>query len=110
LKAEERRAISDPASMVYVSAATLWEIAIKARLGRIEVKADLPRELEANRFLELPIHWRHARTAGALPPHHGDPFDRMLIAQAQTESLHLVSYDPQFRDYDVQLLPARRSG
>jgi PIN domain nuclease of toxin-antitoxin system len=109
LQAAERQAISDPASFVHVSAASIWEISIKASLGRIEVKADLQREMEANQFLELPIQWRHARAAGTLPRHHSDPFDRMLIAQAQTESLHLVTYDPRFRDYDVQLLPARRT-
>jgi len=108
LKASERDAIADPASIVHVSAASVWEIAIKASLGRIEVKVDLARELAADHLLELPIRWQHARAAGALPRHHDDPFDRMLIAQARTEGLHLVSYDPAFRDYDVPLLPARR--
>ena len=106
LKALERDAISAAEAIVHVSAASIWEIGIKASLGRIDIRADLPRELEDGAFLELPIHWRHARAAGALPRHHDDPFDRMLIAQAQIENLKLVSYDGAFRDYDVSLVPA----
>ncbi len=105
LRATERPAIADPEAVVYVSAAAIWEIAIKASLGRIEVKGDLAQEMEESAFLELPIRWGHARAAGALPRHHEDPFDRMLIAQARVESLTLVSYDPAFRDYEVTLLP-----
>jgi PIN domain nuclease of toxin-antitoxin system len=108
LKAPERGTIADPESIVHVSAASIWEIAIKQSLGRIELNADLSREMEENALLELPIRWRHARAAGALPRHHRDPFDRMLIAQAQTENLAIVSYDFAFRDYDVPLLPASR--
>lgn len=78
---------------------------IKQSLGRIELTADLAREMEENALLELPIRWPHARAAGALPRHHEDPFDRMLIAQARSENLALVSYDSAFRDYDVTLLP-----
>ena len=105
LRGSERGAIADPESIVHVSAASTWEIAIKRSLGRIEVTADLEPELDANAFLELPIRWRHARAAGALPRHHEDPFDRMLIAQARIENLSLVSYDSALRDYDVALLP-----
>lgn len=106
LKARERGTIADPESIVHVSAATIWEIAIKQSLGRIELKVDLSKELVVNDLLELPIRWHHARAAGALPRHHEDPFDRMLIAQAQLENLALVSYDPALRDYDVSVLPA----
>ena len=106
LKASERQAIADDDAMVWVSAASVWEIAIKARLGRLELDdVDLGRELERNNFLEMPILWRHAEVAGSLPQHHHDPFDRMLIAQAQTEQLTIVSYDRAFRDYDVPLAP-----
>lgn len=105
LRAPERGAIADPESIVHVSAASIWEIAIKQSLGRIELNADLSREMEESAILELPIRWPHARAAGALPRHHEDPFDRMLIAQARSENLALVSYDPAFRDYDVTLLP-----
>ena len=107
LKPPERDAIGAEDSVVWVSAASIWEISIKRRLGRIElVHADLERELQRGNFLELPIAWRHAESAGSLPGHHDDPFDRMLIAQAQAEQLVLVSYDPAFHDYDVALAPA----
>ena len=56
-------------------------------------------------MIELPMKWRHAKVTAALPHHHEDPFDRMLVAQAQTEGLTLVSYDKAFKDYDVALLP-----
>ncbi len=106
LKPSERDAIGDEDSIVWVSAASIWEISIKRRLGRIEIASgDLERELERSTFLELPIACRHAELAGSLPRHHEEPFDRMLIAQAQAEQLILVSYDPAFRDYEVSLAP-----
>lgn len=107
LQPAERDAIGDEDSIVWVSAASLWEISIKRKLGRIElVHSDLERELKRSSFLELAIAWQHAERAGSLPRHHDDPFDRMLIAQAQAEQLVLVSYDPAFSDYDVALRPA----
>ncbi len=107
LKKGEREAIADEDALVWVSAASVWEISIKANLGRIEIdKVALKEEIDRNNFLELPILWQHAEAAGSLPRHHDDPFDRMLIAQAQTEQLLLVSYDPVFRDYDVALSPS----
>jgi PIN domain nuclease of toxin-antitoxin system len=105
LSAGVRSAIADPASLVYVSAASVWEIAIKATLGRIEVgDADLVSEIEASDFLELPISARHAQAAGTLPRHHDDPFDRMLIAQAQLEGLTCATRDPSFTSYDISTL------
>ena len=107
LKPAERDTIADEDTIVWVSAATIWEISIKRCLGRIEIDdADLSQELARNTFLELPIDWRHAELAGSLPRHHDDPFDRMLIAQAQAEQLVLVSYDEAFRNYDVSLAPS----
>jgi PIN domain nuclease of toxin-antitoxin system len=109
LRTPERDAISDSEAIVHVSAATLWEISIKASLGRIDVEDDeLSEGLKENAFVELPIAWPHGRRAGSLPRHHDDPFDRMLIAQAQHEQLILVSYDPTFRAYDVELMPRSR--
>lgn len=100
-----RDAIRDPHVIVHVSAASIWEIAIKAKLGRLGVRdGDLAAEIEANGFAELAITSRHAQSAGALPRHHDDPFDRMLIAQAQMEDLVVVTHDRRFRCYDVQLL------
>jgi PIN domain nuclease of toxin-antitoxin system len=106
LKSPERSAIADPDAIVHVSAATIWEVAIKKGLGRLDVDAQaLEREVEAGAMVELPIRWRHARAVAALPRHHDDPFDRLLLAQAQIEALVLVSYDTAFRRYDVPLLP-----
>jgi PIN domain nuclease of toxin-antitoxin system len=106
LKQAERDAIGDEDAMVWVSAASIWEISVKRNLGRIELaSADLERELARSNFLELPIEWRHAETAGSLPRHHADPFDRMLIAQAQVEDLVLVTYEPAFHHYEVALAP-----
>lgn len=107
LKDPERRAIADADALVYVSAATVWEIAIKKGLGRLDVDTEvLEREMEAGAIVELPVRWRHAKGTTALPRHHEDPFDRLLVAQAQAEGLVLVSYDVVFREYDVALLPA----
>ena len=99
--------MTDSTSLVHVSAATVWEIAIKAHLGRLDTGgADIAHEIPANGFIELPMTARHAHTAGWLPRHHDDPFDRMLIAQAQVEALTIVTRDTAFRSYDVALLPA----
>jgi PIN domain nuclease of toxin-antitoxin system len=107
LSAATRDAIREPHAIVHVSAASIWEIAIKAKLGRLEVRdSDLVAEIEANGFAELAITARHAHSAGALPRHHDDPFDRMLIAQARIEDLIVITNDPKFRRYGVQLLAA----
>ncbi len=102
-----RAAMAEPTALVHVSAATIWEIAIKSKLGRLDIaNTDMALEISANGFIELPMTAQHAHTAGWLPRHHDDPFDRMLIAQAQTESLMLVSRDAAFNAYDVTLLMA----
>ena len=107
-----RVAIADPAAPVWVSTATLWEVAIKTALGRLEIggaPADiLPPALERSGFRTLPIAADHALAADALPPHHADPFDRMLIAQASLDGLRLVSADREFSAYGVPLLDAGR--
>lgn len=97
--------IADSGTTVVVSAATAWEIAIKKAAGRLDAPDDLLDALDANGFETLSIAAAHARGAGKLPAHHSDPFDRMLIAQAQAEGLTLVSVDRRFSDYDVRLLP-----
>jgi PIN domain nuclease of toxin-antitoxin system len=78
---------------------------IKATLGKLDLDgADLIKEIEENDFVELPMTARHALAAATLPPHHEDPFDRMLIAQAQIEGLTIVTRDPAFRAYGVTIL------
>jgi PIN domain nuclease of toxin-antitoxin system len=90
---------------VLVSAATIWEIEIKRALGRLEAGSiDLVAEIESNRFLELPITARHAAAAAALPRHHEDPFDRMLLAQSRVEGLVCVTRDPAFEPFGVPCL------
>lgn len=102
-----RQALSNPRSEVYVSAASAWEIAIKEAIGKLRLqKADLESEIAANGFLELPIRTRHALVAGRLAPVHEDPFDRMLVAQAQVEELAVVTSDPVFERYGVNVLEA----
>jgi PIN domain nuclease of toxin-antitoxin system len=99
--------LEDAAAVIHVSAASFWEVAIKAGLGRIDLgRVDLAAELEAGGFQELPIRARHALEVRALPRHHDDPFDRMLAAQARVEGLTLVSRDAIFARYGVNLLRA----
>lgn len=105
LSLEARRAITAASSLVHVSAASVWEISIKAALGKLDLPGvDLLDEIPANGFLELAITARHARAAGALPRHHEDPFDRMLIAQAQLEGMTVVTRDGAFASYGVALI------
>jgi PIN domain nuclease of toxin-antitoxin system len=89
---------------VYVSAATVWEVAIKQAKGKLQEPTDLPERIRDCGFRELLITSEHAIMAGRLPPIHRDPFDRMLIAQARCENLTLVSRDPDIREYQVSIL------
>jgi PIN domain nuclease of toxin-antitoxin system len=91
---------------VLVSAATIWEIAIKQALGKITAPPDLPERVRDSGFRELPIGFNHAIAAGQLPPIHKDPFDRMLVAQARCEDLTLVTSDPLCQQYEVAILQA----
>jgi len=105
LRAGAKRAVADPSSIVHVSAATIWELSIKASLGKLDLDgADLLQEIEENDFVELPMTARHSLAAATLPRHHDDPFDRMLIAQAQIEGLTIITRDPMFRTYGVGIL------
>lgn len=88
-----------------VSAATIWEVAIKQAIGKLPGPADLPERIRDLGFVPLPIIAEHAIAAGRLPPHHRDPFDRILIAQAKCENLTLVTADANCRKYDVSILP-----
>jgi PIN domain nuclease of toxin-antitoxin system len=89
---------------VFVSAATIWEIEIKRALDRLEAPDDVAGLVEESGFKRLAITFEHARDAGRLPLLHGDPFDRMLVAQARVETLTLASADTDIRRYDVPLL------
>jgi PIN domain nuclease of toxin-antitoxin system len=89
---------------VLVSIASLWEIAIKKALGKLEAPDDLPERVTALGFELLGITVEHAWAVRHLPHHHRDPFDRLLIAQAQVERLPVVTADPSFADYDVTVV------
>ena len=101
-----RGAITDPGNEVFVSAASVWEIAIKRSLGKVRFAGDVAATVEQAGFLELPVTFFHAEQAGGLPPHHRD-LDRMLVAQAQAEGLVLVTNDANIPRYGVRTLTAR---
>jgi len=99
-----RKALNDRRNRFVVSAATIWEVSIKRHAGKLDVEGDLAAACHANGFDLLPISAEHAELAGALPLHHTDPFDRMLIAQAKSESLVLLTQDRKMELYGVPLL------
>ena len=99
-----RRAIEAPENLVAVSAASVWEISIKRALGKLRTGNDLLGAVADAGFDPLPISLEHAEAAGALPAHHDDLFDRMLIAQAQLHDLVIVSRDRRFAPYPVDVL------
>jgi PIN domain nuclease of toxin-antitoxin system len=99
LKSRTREFLSE-ADAVYVSAASIWEIAIKAKLGRIEADADsLAAAIDGSGFQELAVSARHAAAVSRLPLHHTDPFDRLLLAQAFLEPLRFVTVDATLAAY-----------
>jgi PIN domain nuclease of toxin-antitoxin system len=106
LSDDARSALADPQNVGHVSAASLWEINAKRALGKLAFDGDLAQEIRNVGFDELPLRWAHAEQQLALPIHHRDPFDRMLIAQALVEKLTLVTRDREFGAYDVPLLRA----
>jgi PIN domain nuclease of toxin-antitoxin system len=103
LAAEVRERIAS-ADMVFVSAASAWEAAIKVSLGRLELPDTIEAGVLASGFERLLITFAHAEHAAGLPRLHGDPFDRMLVAQARAEGLTLVTHDRLLAPYDVEIL------
>lgn len=106
LSQEARNAIADGQNEVFVSTVTAWEIAIKHSLKKLELQGDYQNGLKLYRFTPLSISTEHALAVEALPQHHADPFDRLLIAQAQLESLTLVTRDGRFADYGITTIRA----
>ena len=92
------------AEVVFVSAASAWEAAIKVALGKLKLPESFESGVAESGFQQLPIGFGHAGRVSDLPPHHQDPFDRMLVAQAQSEGLTLVSHDRRLAPYDVPIL------
>ena len=103
--------IADPATAIWISAVSAWEIVIKVAAGRLRTaeapEVAITREMDALGFQPLPVTIPHALVVGTLPAHHSDPFDRMLIAQARSDGLTIVTSDSVFERYDVAVLDAR---
>lgn len=88
---------------VHLSVASVWEIAIKSALGRLDAPEELPEVLAERGFRSLPISEEHAWAVRSLPRHHADPFDRLIIAQSIYERMDLLTFDRSFTAYDVAL-------
>lgn len=103
-----RQALQDPANLLFLSAASVWEMQIKAQIGKLQlslpVEEFVPIQRGFNNIMALPIFERHIWALETLPLHHKDPFDRLLMAQAVTEQYQLVTADPIFARYEVPLL------
>ena len=104
LNGASRAAIANTENVCFISAATIWEIEIKRQLGKLAVPDGYSDVLTRQGFLQLAFNWRHALTVAGLPPHHRDPFDRLLIAQAIADDLTLVSADIHIEAYEVRVL------
>jgi PIN domain nuclease of toxin-antitoxin system len=99
-----RLAIADPRNLVFASAASVWELGLKIAKGKLRLPAGFHDLLDRNGIGALPFTAQHALASVALPPLHGDPFDRALVAQCQIESLTLATRDRQLGDYGVAIL------
>jgi PIN domain nuclease of toxin-antitoxin system len=102
-----REVIADPRNEIFVSAVTTWEISIKSGIGKLEAPEDMDSIVEDEGFSKLPISLYHGQLAGSLPQLHRDPFDRMLIAQAQAEGLILVTADEHIVEYNIRVRDPR---
>ena len=103
LSREARSGIAT-AERVWVSAASGWEVAVKKARGRLRVREPLWATVAADNFTELPFTLRHAEELERLPRHHGDPFDRILVAQARVESAIVVTHDRAFERYGIPVI------
>jgi PIN domain nuclease of toxin-antitoxin system len=103
LKQEARQVIA-ASDVVWVSAASAWEVAIKEAIGKLRLPEAFSTMVTGGHFSELPIAFLHTERLKSLPSHHRDPFDRMLVAQAQVEGATLVTHDRRFQPYDVPIV------
>jgi PIN domain nuclease of toxin-antitoxin system len=106
LSSRASTAIAASENQVFVSAVTIWEAELKAASGKLRLARNLADAVESHGFIALPITFAHAARAAQLLPHHRDPFDRMLVAQAMVEDLTLVTRDAALDAYDVPLIAA----
>ena len=98
--------MEDAQNEVFASSISVWEIAVKRALGKLKAPDNLEASIQEQDFTPLNLTFLHAEQAGALPPHHGDPFDRMLVAQAQVEGLILVTRDAHISLYGIRTMNA----
>jgi PIN domain nuclease of toxin-antitoxin system len=105
LSREARDALADPSNLIVVSSASLWECAVKASIGKLDLPEDFFDSIPEAGYEVMPIRIPHLNVYRTLPMHHRDPFDRMLVAQARAEALTLISRDPNIAKYDVAVLP-----
>jgi PIN domain nuclease of toxin-antitoxin system len=103
LSTPAREALADPVNEPFVSAASVWEIAVKRSLGKLTAPDDLPDRILEQGFSWLPVNDAHAWQVRDLPAHHRDPFDRLLIAQALVENFAVVTTDGRFSDYGIEV-------
>ncbi len=106
LSKQAHDAISSGGNLVFVSAASVWEMTIKSDLGKLRIPDDLAEQMQNERFEELPVRMADARLVSTLPALHRDPFDRMLVAQAKNSSLTLVTQDSLVLAYGGKMLRA----
>ncbi len=106
LKPEVRSAVTEPRNTVMVSAISVWEVEVKRALGKLDAPEGFAALCVDRGFDPLDVTFRHAEVAGALPLHHTDPFDRMLVAQAISENLEFVTKDRAMSAYDVRVVAA----
>lgn len=110
LSPRARDVLEDPANELYLSAASAWEISIKHALGKLRLPLPparyIPSRMRRSGVRPQPVELEHALRAGGLPMHHRDPFDRMIVAQAQLERLAVLTADPWFQAYRVPVVPA----
>lgn len=105
LSRQVRELINEADNEIYISAASIWEIAIKSSLNKLNLSVDeIVETLHHSDYFELPITYSHTARTIYLPYHHHDPFDRILIAQALIEELTLVTHDDKIKQYDIPLL------
>lgn len=104
LKPQHRALLENTETAIYVSAVSIWEIAIKRRLGKLEAPDGIAYILAQSDCVQMDISWAHGERAGGLPLIHSDPFDRLLIGQAQIENMPILTEDRFIRQYDVGLV------
>lgn len=102
-----RKLIADTRNEIFISAATTWEISIKKNKGLLTAPDDMDRIVEDEGFSKLPVSLFHGDKAGDLPEIHRDPFDRMLVAQAQAEGLEIMTVDAEIPKYGIKLIDPR---